>query len=246
SSDLRRFARAARAAGFACLRLNLRGADGAPDFYHAGLTADLDRVLSAPELASHGPRFLVGFSLGGHVALRWASERHEEAVAGVVAVCAPLDLDRGATALDASGTWLYRGYLLRGLKRFADGVERRAPQLVAAPRPERRRVRGIREWDGLVVAPRWGFASAQDYYARASVGPRLGRIRIPSWIVVAENDPMVPLWTVEEALRGSAPATEVTRTRRGGHVGFPADLDLGRRGPRGLAGQVLGWIAERA
>ena len=32
---------------------------------------------------------------------------------------------------------------------------------------------------------------------------------------------------------------------RAGHVGFPRDLDLGVRGDRGLAGQVLGWLEDR-
>ncbi|MEO7795818.1 MAG: hypothetical protein ABIV06_13700, partial [Thermoanaerobaculia bacterium] len=43
SSYMRRFATAAVAAGYACLRLNHRGAErAAQDYYHAGLTADLE------------------------------------------------------------------------------------------------------------------------------------------------------------------------------------------------------------
>ena len=159
-------------------------------------------------------------------------------------MCAPLDLELGATALDA-GFALYRRYLLDGLRALADAVERRRPGGVAAPREIRGRVRRIREWDGLVVAPRWGFASAEDYYARASAGPLLGRIRTPTWIVLSERDPMVPPATVRAALAGVSPSTEVTWTPRGGHVGFPPGLDLGRAGARGLDGQLLAWLAER-
>lgn len=243
----RRFARAAVAAGHACLRLNLRGADGlAPDFYHAGLTADLDVALAAPEVAAFERVFLVGFSLGGHLALRWAGERGGERAAGVVAVCAPLDLDRGARALDGPGNGPYLHHLLRGLRALADRIERQRPGAFAAPRARRARARGIREWDGLVVAPRWGFASAEDYYARVSAGATLGGIRAPAWLVVAEHDPMVPPEVVRPALSRASSTTEVTWTRRGGHVGFPAGLDLGRRAPRGLAPQLLDWIAEHA
>src|SRR5262249_46297455 len=47
-------ARAAEAAGFACLRLNLRGADRrGEDFYHAGLTADLHAAVSSEEIARY-------------------------------------------------------------------------------------------------------------------------------------------------------------------------------------------------
>jgi hypothetical protein len=240
----RRFARRAVATGHACLRLNFRGADGgAADFYHAGLTADLDVVLEAPEVRAFERVFLVGFSLGGHTALRWAGERGGTRAAGIVAVCAPLDLDRGATALDGPGNGPYRYYLLRGLKDLADEVERMRPGALAAPRERRRRARGIREWDGLVVAPRWGFASAEDYYVRVSAGATLAGVRTPTWLVLSEQDPMVPADTVRPSLGGASAAIEVTWTRRGGHVGFPANLDLGRRAPRGLDAQLLAWIA---
>ena len=245
SSYMRQFATAAVAAGHACLRLNHRGAErAAQDYYHAGLTLDLESVLGAPELARFDRVAVVGYSLGGHVALRYAAERPgrtDPRLSGVVAVCAPLDLDRGATALDSPAAWLYRRYILPGLKQHLDAVEK--VRAVPVDRMRRARVRGIREWDDLVVAPRWGFASAEDYYARASVAPILDRIALPAWIIESENDPMVPVWTLTSALARVSPTTEVTWTPRGGHVGMPADLDLGRPGPKGLHAQLLSWIA---
>ncbi|MDQ1346780.1 MAG: hypothetical protein QG573_149 [Acidobacteriota bacterium] len=247
SSYLRRLAAAAVAAGFACLRLNHRGAElEAQDYYHAGLTIDLESVLAAEELARFERVGVIGFSLGGHVALRYAAERPgttDPRLVGVAAVCAPLDLDRGATALDGPGTWLYRRYILPGLRKQVDAVEKLRP--VPSDRDRRARVRGIREWDSLVVAPRWGFASAEDYYARASVAPMLDRIALPAWIIESENDPMVPAWTLTSALARVSSTTEVTWTPRGGHVGMPADLDLGRPGAKGLHAQLLAWIATK-
>lgn len=247
SSYMRQFATAAIGAGYACLRLNHRGAEhAAQDYYHAGLTVDLESVLAAEELARFERVGVVGFSLGGHVALRYAAERPgrtDPRLATVAAVCAPLDLDRGATALDAPSSWLYRRYVLPGLQQHVDAVERLRP--VPCDRRRRARVRGIREWDDLVVAPRWGFASAEDYYARASVAPILDRIRLPAWIIESENDPMVPLWTLREALARTSSSTEVTWTPRGGHVGMPADLDLGRPGRKGLHAQLLSWLGEK-
>jgi uncharacterized protein len=248
SSYMRRFAGAALSSGFACLRLNHRGAERqSADYYHAGLTVDLEAVLAAPALARFTRIGIVGFSLGGHVALRYAAERPgatDPRLGAVAAVCAPLDLDLGATALDEPGAWLYRRYILPGLRDHLDAVERVRP--VPCDRERRRRVRGIREWDGLVVAPRWGFASAEDYYARASVAPILDRIRLPTWIVESRNDPMVPVWTLENALVRVSPSTEVTWTSRGGHVGMPSTLDLGRPGPKGLHSQLLSWLREKS
>ena len=233
--------------GWSVLRLNLRGADRqSNDFHHAGFLDDLRALWASPAVAGRETVVLVGFSLGGHVALRYAAERPgrtDPRLAAVAAVCAPLDLDLGATALDGPGTWLYRRYILPGLQQHIDAVERLRP--VPADRARRARVRGIREWDGLVVAPRWGFASAADYYARASVAPILDRIAVPAWIIESRNDPMVPVWTLESALARVSPTTEVTWTPRGGHVGMPPDLDLGRPGPKGLHAQLLAWLGEK-
>ncbi len=250
SSYMRQFAAVAVGAGYACLRLNHRGAEReVQDYYHAGLTADLESVLAAEELARFERLAIVGFSLGGHVALRYAAERPKTTdprLAAVAAICAPLDLDRGATALDAPSSWLYRRYVLPGLQRHLDAVESLRPlRPVPAERARRARVRRIREWDGLIVAPRWGFSSAEDYYARASVAPILDRIALPTWIVESENDPMVPVWTLEDALTRVSPMTEVTWTPRGGHVGMPANLDLGQPGPRGLHAQILTWVSRK-
>ena len=237
--------RALGARGWTTLRLHLRGADGSgADLYHAGFTADLPHVLSAPPFGDADEIALVGISLGGHVALRFAAEGAAPRVAAVAAVCAPLDLELGARALDAPAAWLYRRHVLRGLNEVYRRVaERRA---VPVPYERVRRARGIREWDGLAVVPRFGFASAEDYYARASVAPLLAGIRIPAWIVVSEADPMVPPETVRPALARVSPSTEVTWTRRGGHVGFPADVDLGRGGEPGLAAQLASWLETAA
>jgi len=245
----RGMAAAARARGLASLRLDLRGAGGeGADFYHAGLTADLRTALAAPALARYDALAVVGFSLGGHLALRWAGEEGEGAdprVVAIATVCAPLDLELGARALDAGRNRIYRKYILDGLKAMAERIERRHPGTIPAPRARRAAAGSIREWDGLVVAPRFGFASAEDYYARASAAPLLARVRVPTWLVAGRHDPMVPRATLEPALERISPAIEATWCERGGHVGMPPGLDLGRPGGRGLANQLAGWIGER-
>ena len=84
----------ALAAGMSCLRLNLRGADlEGEDFYHAGLTADLHAALADPALERYERVHLLGYSLGGHVVLRWATESGDARVRSVAAICPPLDLE---------------------------------------------------------------------------------------------------------------------------------------------------------
>ena len=237
-------ARAAHEVGLASLRLNLRGSDRrGDDYYHAGLTEDLAAALASPDLAPFAAIALVGFSLGGHLALRYLTGQVEERVVAAAAVCAPLDLARGADEIDRPGRWLYRRYLLNHLFEIYERVAARRE--VPAPLARVRRARGLREFDGLVIAPRFGFADADDYYRRASVGPHLARLARPALLVLARHDPMVPAASVDSWLAARPPALTVRWSERGGHVGFPADLDLGLGGPPGLLAQLLAWLRPR-
>lgn len=235
--------RAARR-GLASLRLHLRGADGSgQDFYHAGLTADLHAALASPELRPFERLYGLGYSLGGHVALRLACEGHDPRLRAVAAVCSPLDLDATAASIDGPGAVLYRRYLLRHLRSLYAPVAARRLDL---PRPaEVFRVRRLRAWDALTVAPRFGFSSAEDYYERASVGTVLDRLRCAALLVAGRWDPMVPVSTLSASL-GRAPAGLTVRwAERGGHVAFPPRLDLGLGGDRGLENQVFNWLLAR-
>jgi len=244
SPYLARAAAAARALGLATLRLSLRGADGSgEDLYHAGITEDLAAALRSPEAARYRGLLLLGYSLGGHLVLRYGTLDPDPRVLAAAAVCAPLDLLAGVAVLDGPGTGLYRRYLLRPLKReYARVVRRRS---LPVPGGRVALVRTIREYDDLTVAPRHGFASAEDYYARVSVGPRLDRLAVPSLLVFSERDPMVPPSTVRPTLARPGGHREVVWTDRGGHVGFPRDLDLGLGGGLGLEAQVLHWLTDR-
>jgi predicted alpha/beta-fold hydrolase len=228
-----RAARAADAAGISCLRLNLRGCDrDSGDFYHAGLTADLHAALASEELLPYRRLYALGYSLGGHVALRLATEEAEPRLAAVAAVCSPLDLALSQREIDAPSRWLYRRYLLASLKRLYAAVAARGR--VPLPVAEAARIRTLKEWDDRVVAPRHGFVDALDYYRRASVAPRLGELRVPALLLASETDPMVPARAVRASLNGSPSRLEVRWIAEGGHVAFPAALEIDR--------QVIGWL----
>jgi predicted alpha/beta-fold hydrolase len=239
---------AAQALGIASLRLNLRGADRlGEDYYHAALTSDLADALTSPELARFENIYVLGYSLGGHVTLRLATEKREPRLRAVAAVCAPLELGRSAEAFDRPERFVYRAHVLRGLFAMYRGVAAKRQGLPLSVK-EAERIRSIREWDDRVVAPRHGFRNADHYYYEASVGRRLGALTVPALLVVAENDPMVPAETVRPALNGPPQSLDVRWVRRGGHVGFPDDVDLGpaARNSRDqrLESQVVGWLLE--
>jgi predicted alpha/beta-fold hydrolase len=230
-----RGAAAVESAGLSCLRLNLRGADRlGEDYYHAGLTADLHAALASPELQAYRRLYVLGYSMGGHVTLRLATEAADPRLAAVAAVCAPVDLARAQQEIDAPALWVYRRYLLVNLGSLYAGVAARRP--VPFPVERLPEIRTFRAWDDRIVAPRFGFADAADYYARASVAPLLGALRLPALLLNSELDPMVPARSVRPALPGASPRLTVQWLRGGGHVGFPKE---------GIDGQVIAWLRSR-
>lgn len=236
-----RAARAAEAAGLSCLRFNLRGAarDG-EDFYHAGLVEDLEAVLSSAEAKDHPEIFVLGYSLGGHLALRYGCLRPDPRVRALAAVSSPLDLSACADWIDRPGAFLYRKYLLRSLFEMYERTAARRPHLLP-PEPVQG-IRTIRAFDEAVVAPRHGFSGAADYYARASAGPLLGNLGRPALLLLSPHDPMVPAGSAEPWLKKASPLLTVRWTSRGGHVGMPPDLQIGVSAPPGAEHQAVGWL----
>lgn len=233
SPYLRAAADALQAGGYATLRLSMRGAGrSGADFYHAGLAGDLVTVLRDPSLAGFARIFVMGFSLGGHVSvhLSFLAER-DPRVAAIVAICAPLDLERNVIELDTPGGWIYRRHVLNGLAKVYAKVNPGSA----------RRFATIREWDAETIVPRWGFESPEQYWRSQAAGPRLREAEVPILYVASESDPMVPAVTVKPHLERAGSNIDVRWVRAGGHVGFPRGVDLGLPGELGLFNQVLSW-----
>jgi predicted alpha/beta-fold hydrolase len=227
--------------GFACLRLNLRGADRTgEDIYHAGLTADLAATFASQEVAAFDRTALLGFSLGGHVALRSTVENPPAGLGATVAICPPLDLAAAATTIDSPSRWMYRRYLLARLREiYAEVAQRRQ---LASSVAEIGQARTFVEFDSLVIAPRYGFVDAWDYYRSVSVGPHLARLETPTLVVAVEGDPMVPAESLRAPLRHASDALLSFWSKPGGHLSLPRNLDLGLAAEAGLYPQILGWL----
>lgn len=237
-----RAARAARRLGISSLQLNFRGCDRlGEDIYHAGLTSDLAAILENQELASYSRIYLLGYSMGGHIALLFATEVTDPRVRGVAAICSPLDLKKAVEGIDQPRCWLYRRHVLRGLQDIYDRVSARRPGPVSSQ--EVRRIRRIYDWDRQVVVPRFGFASPEDYYQKMSVGTRLQELRIPSLLLAVEEDPIISRETILTAER-IPEQLEVRWARHGGHVSFPPELDLGTDPPKDAETQLIRWLLQ--
>jgi len=215
-------------AGFHVIRLNLRGAGKSiPDvtaLYHAGLVEDPSAALAYVATRKDVRDVaLLGFSLGGNVSLRLAGElgRHAPSyLRAVASVSAPLDLVETSRALERLRTLPYRAYVLRAIVRQGREFARTHPSRATYDSAALLRLRTVRAYDEAVVAPMHGFCDAHDYYVNASCGPGLADIEVPTLIVHAADDPMVPEDSVRPWLRNASSSVRVAWSERGGHVGW--------------------------
>ncbi len=230
--------------GLACLRMCMRGAGGdGGDLYHAGLFTDVHAAIQSPELDRYERVLVLGYSLGGHLALRYAASGSlDPRVRAVAAICAPIDLDQAVTAIDRPERWVYRRHILTSLKDMYRAVAARRP--MPLPLDAALGIGLMREWDTRIMTRRFGYPSAEAYYASESAAPRLRDVSVPTLLVEAEADPMVPADTVRTALEAHPPSplVDVRWVRVGGHVGFPGKTSLGFGPTSGLEPQVIHWL----
>jgi len=221
--------RGAAARGWRAVTLNFRSCSGElnrrPQFYHSGHTDDLDDVVGRLLEREPETRLLAaGVSLGGNVLLKWLGEQEVSApkqLAGVVAISVPFDLASCARALD---TGLRRPiYAANFLATMREKVRRKAsrdPSFAAlVDLPGALKARTFAEYDRAATAPLNGFADERDYWVRASSGPYLPRIRRPTLLINALDDPIVPAETLPDP-RALSPWISVEFVERGGHAGF--------------------------
>lgn len=208
--------------GYPVLRLNLRGAGPARPLcrqqYHAGRSQDLRDALAAlpGDLTKRGI-LAVGYSLGANMLLKFlAEQRTDGPVRAAAAVSAPIDLKAASLRLMRPRNRLYHDWLLRRMQEEAlagEGLDAREREAAAAART-------VYAFDDRFVAPRNGFAGAEDYYTRSSALRLLQAIRVPTLIIHALDDPWIPGapytgfdWQGSPSLLPLLPA-------QGGHVGF--------------------------
>lgn len=213
-----------------------------PRLYHSGETTDLDLVARTLSARDGGrPLLLAGVSLGGNVLLKWLGEEPgppRALVAAAAAVSVPFDLAAGARHLETAAGRLYVSHFLSTLLPKARSLARRFPEAAARlDLPRLARARTFFDFDDAGTAPLHGFAGAEDYWARSSSLPLLGRIEVPVLALSAEDDPFLPADALGRARDAASPSVAFAVSRHGGHAGF-----VSGRWP----GSARAWAEESA
>lgn len=230
--------------GWRVVRMDLRGAGAgvrlAQRFYNAACSGDVRTVMEYLVAAfPESPIAVVGFSLGGNIVLKFAGEASDAPVPALHAVAVlgpPIDLVRCSELLARYP--LYDAFYVRNLTRQVAQHEQRHPEVARMVFP---RGTTLKQFDDLFTAPRWGFQDALDYYRQASALPWVHRIRVPTYILTARDDPFVAVEPFESV---AAPAgMEIHISDRGGHLGFLGADGCG--GVRWAETQLVQWLERQ-
>ncbi len=212
--------------------MHFRGCSGEPNrlprAYHSGDTGDLGHLITTLRAREPDtPLAAAGFSLGGNALAKYLGEQGAQTpLSAAVAASVPFDLGVCADYIDRGFSRAYERQLVRRMRASTWARARQVGNL-AIDTEALKRARSFREFDDAVTAPLHGFADAADYYRRASSGPWLRSIAVPTRLIQAYDDPFVGPDPVPSRA-DVADLVEFDVSDHGGHCGFVAADRRGR------------------
>lgn len=209
--------------GYDIFRLNFRDHGAShhlnEDIFHScrldevvGAVRAIQRKLPTRQMS------IAGFSLGGNFALRVAAKAHlaDIRLQRAIAVCPVL---RPSSTMDVleNGSFIYRRYFINKWKQSLRRKQSLFPQrfdfsAILAQR-------SIKAMTRLLVERYSEFANLDAYLdGYAITGTALAALRVPSHILLALDDPIIP--ASDLGLLAKTPALEINAVANGGHCGF--------------------------
>jgi predicted alpha/beta-fold hydrolase len=230
-------------AGFDVVRLNLRD-HGAThhlnrELFHSCLLPEVvGAVQRIQAMFPDKPLHLVGYSLGGNFMLRVAAQAESAGlrIARVIAVSPVLDPGETLHAIE-SGLTAYHTYFIKKWARSL--LKKQAAWPSVYDFAEMVRLASLRRMTDEMVRRFTEYPTLEDYLNGYSItGDRLANLRVPSSVITAYDDPIIPVRGLERLAK--SPALNVTVTPHGGHCGFFDQL----AGPSWLEDRIVAEFTE--
>jgi len=217
------------AQGYSVFRLNLRDHGDShhlnEELFHS---CRLDEVVRAVKVIQdtypHKRLCIAGFSLGGNFALRVASKAHEYGIEldKAAAVCPPIDPNDTLLKL-RDGSWLYKAYFMYKWRRSLKKKAAAFPDIYDVN--EYAHLKDLGEMTEALLSRFGDFASAEEYFdGYALKGDCLKDLRVPSFFLLAKDDPMIDHQGAE--LIANNDQITIVKTQYGGHCGFLKNRQL--------------------
>lgn len=212
ASYMKRMAKICADRGHSVYRINHRGCgEGiglAKQPYHSGRGEDISEVIALGRRTHPEKKHIaIGFSLSGNALLTLLTEKRGHVLPDyAITVNAPIDLSAAVDLLQIKMNRLYNFHFVQKLRRSVRS--KCAIPLLST----------LRNFDALYTAPASGFDSAEHYYETCSTHQHLEKIRIPTILLTAEDDPFVPVEIYRQAKL--SPPTQLHIEKIGGHMGY--------------------------
>ena len=211
--------------GWNVAAVNFRGCSGEPNLayqsYNAGKTDDLQDVIDfILKKNQFNEIALLGFSLGGNLLLKYLGEREffPKEINKAVAISTPMSLRGSLEALNAFENWVYRNSFLKNLRKKYKSKMIDFPEKMNLL--DYQKITSLFQFDNIYTAPAHGFIDAYDYYERNSSLQFLPNIKIPVYILNAENDSFLSSECYPIQLASKMKNILLEIPKYGGHVGF--------------------------
>lgn len=205
--------------------VNFRGCSGEANLsyqsYNAGKTDDLESVINAIlKKDKYTQIALVGFSLGGNLLLKYLGERESfpKEIKKAIAISTPLSLKGSLESLNAFSNWVYRNSFLINLRKKYKTKMKDFPEKMTVL--DYKKITSLLEFDNIYTAPAHGFKDALDYYEKNSSLQFVPNIKIPVYILNAENDSFISEDCYPTGLASKMKNIHLEIPKYGGHVGF--------------------------
>lgn len=213
--------------GWIGLLMHFRGSSGRPNrlprSYHSGETEDAKTLIHwLKEKYPQTSLAAIGFSLGGNMLLKLQAELGKASpFKAAISICAPLVLASCAKRLDSGFSKIYQTHLINRMKKnlLIKAEKFDYKKLINIDRHEISQLKTFWQFDDLVTAPLHGFKNVDDYYAKSSSRQYLKRIKKPTLIIQALDDPFMTADIIPDESELSE-YTQLELSQFGGHIGF--------------------------
>ena len=188
--------------------------------YHSGETEDLNTVINAV-LPDYDEIYLIGFSLGGNIVLKYVGDNKytlNPKVKATVGISVLVDLYGAALELSKLKNRVYTKLFLKTLGQKIKLKHKQYPTRFDIK--QLKKVKRLMDFDEYFTSPINGFENARDYYAQSNSKQFLHQIRTPTLVINSLDDPFLSksCYPYNEARENEY--LHLMTPKFGGHVGF--------------------------
>jgi hypothetical protein len=205
--------------------LNFRGCSGVTNLkyesYHAGKTNDLQEVINhVLEKNRYTEIALIGFSLGGNLALKYLGTQTTipKEIKKAVAISTPVHLKSSLIALEKPENFIYRTVFLKSLRKKVTEKMHRFPEKIT--KSDLAKITSLKTFDDIYTAPAHGFKDAEDYYNKNSSLQFLPLIKTKVLLLNSLNDTFLSPKCFPKEFAYKKNNFYLETPKYGGHVGF--------------------------